>query len=262
MQIDLNRYHVRLATTEDEKAAAQRLRYRVFVEEMGAHATAEEHELRREWDVFDPYCEHLILEDLGYAGRDPLDKVVGVYRLMRDDAARAGKGYYGNSEYDLQPIIQCGRPSVELGRSCIAKDHRGGPALHLLWDRLAQYILTNKIEILFGVASFPGVEPEPFQEALAWLHHNHLAPVDLRCRAWPASFLAMDLMPTSQIEPARAVRSIPSLIKAYLRLGGKVGEGAFIDHTFNAIDVWLVIDILKMPERYHALYARNNRNIP
>jgi len=106
MQIDLSRYRVKLAETDEEREGAQRLRYRVFVEEMGAHATPEEKAARREWDDFDPYFDHLILLSLDPAITDPLDRVVGVYRLMRGEVALAGRGFYGAREYDLTPIAE------------------------------------------------------------------------------------------------------------------------------------------------------------
>jgi L-ornithine Nalpha-acyltransferase len=256
MQFDLSRYLVKLAESEAEREGAQRLRYRVFVEEMGAQASAAERAARREWDGFDRYADHLILIDLEASVSDPLDRVVGVYRLMRADAARAGPGFYGAGEYDLGPIVDSGRPCVELGRSCVAPDHRGGPAVHLLWNGLAGYVLERGLEVLFGVASFPGTAPEPVAEALAFLHHEHLAPPDLRVRARPGHRLEMDLVPREAVDPARALRAIPPLIKAYLRLGGYVGDGAWVDHDFNTIDVCVVMDTGRMTAKYRALYER------
>ena len=256
MQIDLSRYRVKLAETEAERAGAQRLRYRVFVEEMGAAATAEQRAARREWDAFDPFFDHLILLDEAADIADPLDRVVGVYRLMRDTAAAGGPGFYGAAEYDLAPILASGRRSVELGRSCVAPEHRGGPAMYLLWNGLAEYVLDRGIEILFGVASLPGTDPGPVAEALAFLHHFHLAPPELRVRARPAHFLAMDRLPREAVDPARALRLLPALIKAYLRAGGCVGEGAWVDHGFNTIDVCVVMDTGRMTERYRQYYAR------
>lgn len=250
------RYRVRLAETDDERAAAQRLRYRVFVEEMGAKATPEERAARREWDDFDPFFDHLILESLDPAITDPLDRVVGVYRLMRDEAARAGPGFYGAAEYDLAPILAAARPSLELGRSCVAREHRGGPAMHMLWNGLAEYVLDRGIELMFGVASFHGTDPEPIAEALSLLHHRHLAPPDLRVRARPENFVAMDRVPAEAVDPQRALRAIPPLIKAYLRLGGFVGEGASVDRAFNTIDVCVVMDTGRMTERYVDFYKR------
>ena len=256
MSLDASRYRVKLAETDAERAGAQRLRYRVFVEEMGAEASPEERAARREWDDLDPWFDHLILECLDPAIADPLDRVVGVYRLMRDMAARAGPGFYGAAEYDLTPILATARPSVELGRSCVAPEHRGGPAMHLLWNGLAEYVLDHGIEIMFGVASFHGTDPEPIAEALSLLHHRHLAPPDLRVRARPEGYVAMDRLPAEAIDPARALRAIPPLIKAYLRLGGFVGEGAFLDRDFNTIDVCVVMDTARMTERYVQFYKR------
>jgi L-ornithine Nalpha-acyltransferase len=257
MQIDLSRYRLKLAETDAERAAAQRLRYRVFVEEMGARASPAEHAARREWDCFDTAFDHLILTDLDRGVADPLDRVVGVYRLMRDAAARQRGGFYSASEYDLGPLLSAGRRTLELGRSCVAAEHRGGAAMHLLWSGLSEYVLARGIEVLFGVASLPGTDPAPFAEALAFLHHQHLAPPDLRARARPEGFVDMDLMPAGAIDAPRALRRIPPLIKAYLRLGGFVGEGAFVDRDFNTIDVFVVMDTARMTERYRGHYARS-----
>lgn len=257
MQIDLSRYRVKLADTPEERAGAQRLRYRVFVEEMGAAASPEERAERREWDDFDPYFDHLILLSLDPEIADPLDRVVGVYRLMRGEVAAAGPGFYGASEYDLAAIAGSGRPAVELGRSCVAPEHRGGAAMHLLWNGLAEYVIARGIELMFGVASFPGTDPEPLAEALSFLHQQHLAPPDLRVRALPAHYLDMDRMPAAAVVPARALQAVPPLIKAYLRLGGFVGDGAYVDTDFNTIDVCVIMDTGRMTERYLHFYRRN-----
>lgn len=256
---DPRRYRVKLAETETERLGAQRLRYRVFVEEMGASARPEERAARREWDAFDPHFDHLLLIDDSAAAADPLDRVVGAYRLMGRTAARAGLGFYGAREYDLGPIERQPRESLELGRSCVAAEHRGGPGMHLLWQGLADYVLGREIEILFGAASFPGTDPAPIAEALSFLHHRHLAPPALRVRARPEHFLPMDIVPAEAIDPARALAAVPPLIKAYLRLGGMVGEGAFVDLAFNTIDVCLVMDTARMKAQARAFYERGRK---
>jgi len=258
MQIDLSRYRVKLADTDAERAAAQRLRYRVFVDEMGANVTPAERAARREWDAFDAYFDHLILVD-----RDALERgdaegcVVGVYRLMLAEAAARGPGFYCAGEYDLGPIERTGRPAVELGRSCVAPEHRGGPAMHLLWSGLADYVLERGIEILFGAASFHGTDPDAIGEALALLHHRHLAPPELRVRARADARVEMDRLAPECIDAPRALRAIPPLIKAYLRLGGFVGDGAYVDRHFNTIDVCVVMDTGRMGRRYHDYYSRS-----
>lgn len=256
MNMDAPQFEVRLAQNEADVTAAQRLRYRVFVEEMGASATTEEQSKRLEMDRFDPYFEHLLLIDKTL-NADPLDRVVGVYRLMRGSVARSGIGFYGASEYDLSKLADMPRETLELGRSCIAKEYRGGLGMHQLWDGLGEYVIQHDIQILFGVASFHCADPEPLAEALSYLHHNYLAPEHLRVRALDAHYTPMDRMPVDQIDKRRALQKIPSLIKAYLRLGGFVGDGAFVDHDFNTVDVCLIMDTEKMAEKYRAFYGRS-----
>ena len=255
MKMDINRFEVRLAESDEDVAAAQRLRYKVFVEEMGASASQAEQNTRRECDEFDPYFEHLLLIDK-QAGDDPLDKVVGVYRLMRGSAARKGIGFYGASEYDLSKLENLDRETLELGRSCVAEEHRGGLGMHMLWNGLGDYVTKHNVGVMFGVASFHSADPAPIVEALANLHHHHLAPPELRVKAQADSYAEMNTMPAGQINRRRALQLTPSLIKAYLRLGGFVGEGAYVDHDFNTVDVCLIMDTQKMTEKYRAFYGR------
>lgn len=255
MKIDRSRYTVRLAQSESDIRAAQRLRYRVFVEEMGARAAEADHSARLEQDSFDEIFDHLILIDSTIA--DPLDAVVGAYRLLTDADARKGRGFYGADEFDLSPILALNRPAVELGRSCVAPEHRGGVAMHLLWNALAEYVLSREIEIMFGVASFPGTDPAAIAPALSYLHHKHLAPPDLRVRALTDHAIPLDALAEAEVDAKAAMRQIPNLIKAYLRLGGFVGQGAFIDHDFNTIDVCLLMDTTRMVSRYKDYYTKN-----
>ncbi len=257
MKTDANRFEVRLAKDDADIRAAQQLRYRVFVEEMGAQVSKQNHLQKIEQDRFDPYFDHLLLIDKTIEPDDFGHHVVGVYRLMRDDAARKGVGFYGASEYDLSKLENCGRKSVELGRSCISRAHRGGVGMHLLWDGLGDYVTLNNIEIMFGVASFHGADIAPLENALAYLHHNYLAPEDLRVRVLEKQYISLNQMPVEQIDRKAALRQVPSLIKAYLRLGGFVGDGAFIDHKFNTVDVCLIMDTKRMVSKYRDFYARN-----
>ncbi|HEU0221316.1 MAG TPA: GNAT family N-acyltransferase [Paracoccaceae bacterium] len=256
MQIDQSRFTARLARTEAEVAAAQRLRYRVFVEEMGASTSPENAALRLERDRFDPWFDHLILIDNAAGPADPIDRVVGVYRLMRGEVARRGPGFYGATEYDLTRLLESPRRTVELGRSCVHPDYRGGLAMHLLWCALGAYVIRNRIEVMFGTASFPGADPEPLREPLAYLWHHHLAPPDLRVRALPGGFVEMNRMAPEAIVRPRAMQAIPALIKAYIRLGGFVGDGAWRDTGFNTVDVMLVMDTKRMQARYRDYYSR------
>lgn len=256
MEIDAGRFTIRLARDEADVAAAQRLRYRVFVEELGAQASPEEHAARREMDEFDAHFEHLLLIDKESRFEDPLDRVAGAYRLMTGERARDGIGFYGATEYDLSKLERTPRKVVELGRSCVGSEVRGGAAMQLLWSGLGEFVTARGIEIMFGVASFHGADPAPLAPALSFLHHNHLAPEDLRVRTLPEHFQPMDLLPPDQIDRKQASRQIPALIKAYLRLGGFVGEGAYVDHDFNTVDVCLLMDTSRMVQRYRNFYGK------
>lgn len=255
MQVAQDRFEVRLAETDAEIASAQRLRYQVFVEEMGASASPENRAMRLERDRFDQHFDHLILIDHTRTPADPLETVIGVYRLMRKSAALNGEGFYGAGEYDLGPLLASDRNIVELGRSCVHREYRGGAAMHLLWNGLARYVLSQQIEIMFGVASFHGTDPTELAQALSFLHANHLAPPDLRVRCHDAFYTAMDLIPADQVDRRTAMKQTPALIKAYLRLGGFVGDGAYIDHDFNTIDVCLLMDTTRMVSRYRDYYT-------
>lgn len=234
-------FELRLVRDGADLRAAQRLRYRVFIEELGGSGALVDHDARLERDDFDPHCDHLILAD---PARPAGDHVIGVYRVMRREHARAAGRFYCNDEYDLAPIIDSGRTVLELGRSCLDPDHRGGVAMHLLWQGLADYVADHGIEILFGVASFHGTDVDAIAGPLSLLHHRHLAPEELRAKS--RRYQPMDLIAAPDIDRRSAMLATPALIKAYLRLGGTVGDGAFVDHDFNTTDVLLIMDTARL----------------
>ena len=246
------KFRVKLADSEEELCAAQALRYRVFVKELGGNGPLVDHERGVERDAFDPFFDHLLLLDDAKNGA-----VVGVYRLLRDDqAARAGQ-FYSEDEYDLSVLKSSGRRLMELGRSCLDAEYRGGAAMFHLWQGLARYVTDHNIEILFGVASFHGTNAQDLAQPLSMLHHNHLAPEGLRVRAQAAAFQDMNLIPKDKLNRPAAMKQVPALIKAYLRLGGYVGDGAFVDHAFNTTDVCLVMDTERMNAKQKNIYSKD-----
>lgn len=245
---------VRLAQTEDDVRAAQHLRYRVFVEELGATGPMVDHEAKIEADHYDPFVDHLLLIDGNKTGHE---RVVGVYRLLRSDMADAAGGFYSRSEYDLTPLIASGRKLLELGRSCLAADYRGGQGMMLMWNALSDYVVEHGIEVLFGVASFHGTDIERLAPALSLLADRHMAPEGLRVRS--QVYQRMTLIEPSQIDRVTAMRDVPPLIKAYLKIGGFVGDGAFVDHAFNTTDVCLILDTERLNASQKALYDRGAR---
>jgi putative hemolysin len=245
---------LRLAADDRDLRSAQRLRYAVFVEELGGDGPLVDHAARLEMDAFDPLFDHLLLID---TRRDAatLDDVVGVYRVLPSDRVD-GRRFYSEGEYDLTPLKTSGRKLLELGRSCVHADYRGGSAMFHLWNGLADYVLERGIEVLFGVASFHGTDPVPLAQPLSWLHHHHLAPPALRVRAIGPERQEMSLLPAEALDRRAAMLGTPALIKAYLRLGGYVGDGAWTDRPFNTTDVCLVMDTQAMSDRHRAYYTR------
>lgn len=245
-------FHVRLAAGPDDVRAAQRLRYRIFVEELGGGGPMVDHEAALEVDQFDAWFDHLLLFDRALPGEEA-DQVIGVYRLLRaDQAARAGQ-FYSEGEYDLSALRSSGRPLLELGRSCVDVRYRGGQALLHLWQGLAAYVADHGIEVLFGVASFHGTDPGALAAPLSLLHHRYLAPPELRARSLVHQ--PMDLIAPDALDRRAALLQVPPLIKAYLRLGGYVGDGAYIDHEFNTVDVCLMMDTARLSVGHRALYG-------
>ncbi|WP_298863476.1 GNAT family N-acyltransferase [uncultured Sulfitobacter sp.] len=235
-----NEFTVKLVESEAELRAAQRLRYDVFVRELGGGGPLVDHNLKLERDAFDPHFDHMILMQKGS------EDVIGVYRLLRSSQAVAAGGFYSEGEYDLTPLKSSGRRLLELGRSCLHPDFRGGTAMHALWSGLARYVAAHQIDIMFGVASFHGTDIGALAAPLSLLHHRHLVPLNLRVTAHKGAYQKMNLIEEHALDRAAAMVQVPSLIKAYLRLGGCVGQGAFVDHTFNTTDVCLILDTAKM----------------
>ncbi|MCB1360444.1 MAG: GNAT family N-acetyltransferase [Rhodobacter sp.] len=259
---DRTRPHLetRLARDDIDLMAAQRLRYEVFVEELGARCDGADHAARLERDALDPEFDHLLLIDPAV---DPasLSHVVGVYRLLPQDRAETLGRFYSDSEYDLSVLRRSGRKLVELGRSCVHPAHRKGAAMLHLWNALAEYVLDRGIEVMFGVASFHGTRVEDHALALSWLYAHHRAPSALRVTARPGGARRMDLIDPATLDKATAMAAIPPLIRAYLRLGGHVGDGAYVDEDFNTTDVCLIMDTSTMSERAVDFYTRKTPRV-
>lgn len=242
---------VRLAQSPEEVDAAQALRYRVFYEEMNAHASPEMAASKRDFDRFDAHCDHLLVID---HDRPPgLERVVGTYRLLRRSVAEAHDGFYSTSEYDISPLLAQSGELLELGRSCVSAEYRNRSTMTLLWRGNAAYVIHYDITVMFGCASFPGIDPQCHAQTLSYLYHNHLAPSELRPRARPELYVDMNILPPEEVDQKRALRTIPPLIKGYLRLNGFVGDGGVIDRQWDSVDVSIVVksDLITQKYREH-----------
>ena len=247
---------VHMASGAEDVLAAQRLRYRVFVTELGGGGPMVDHDEGLERDRFDAFADHLLLED---PTRSEGDRVVGVYRLMTEDMASKAGQFYCEGEYDLQLLRQSGRKLLELGRSCLHPDYRGGTGMMQMWSALAAYAEARGIDVLFGVASFHGTDIAALDPQLSLLRHRHLAPPALRVTARGTGAVPLGTLPESKIDRIAAVSAMPALIKGYLRLGGTVGDGAFVDHAFNTTDICLILEKSAIRSLQKTIYRAGGR---
>jgi putative hemolysin len=226
----------------DEVRAAQRLRHRVFVDEMGARlsppaGTSPGHDA----DVFDRFCEHLIVRTTDN-DRSP-GQVIGTYRVLTPWAAVRAGGLYGDTEFDLTRLRSLRSGMVELGRSCVDPEWRSGGVILALWSALAEFMQRNLLHTMIGCASV-GMRDGGHVAASLWerLRQTHLAAVEYQV-------LPRLALPVDQLERHHEVEA-PALIKGYLRCGAKVLGPPAWDPDFNTADLPLMMRLADLPERY------------
>jgi putative hemolysin len=244
---------IRLAQNAADIVAVQRLRWKVFCEEGGASADTSTASL--DMDAYDPLCDHLLVID---ENAPCADRVVGTYRLLRESVAAKNFGFYSASEFDLgQLLTSSARPIgelLELGRSCVLPTYRTSATISMLWRGIADYITQHGIGLMFGCGSFHGTDPDAHAASLSWLHHNHLADQAARPGVLDGKGIPLEQLAEGSYDPRKAMLALPPLIKGYLRLGAKVGDGAFIDTAFNTIDVCIVMPVDLITGRYAARF--------
>ena len=236
--------HVALAAGESEILAAQKLRWRVFADEMGARLPSRTPGVDR--DIYDPYCEHLIVRD------EDNGRIVGTYRILAPESAVQVGSYYSENEFDLTRLAHLRPRMVELGRSCIDADYRTGATIALLWSGLARYMQENGHEYLIGCAS---IGMKDGGHNAAGIYHNlaeaQIAPPEYR--VFPRCALPLD-----KISPAEQPE-VPPLLKGYLRAGAWIcGEPAW-DPDFNTADLLIMLPMARIDARYtrHFVERRN-----
>lgn len=236
------RFHVGWARTQEEVRQAQRLRYQVFVDEMGARlsvpaGTPTGHDV----DLFDAFCEHLLVRTLDAHGQP--GEVIGTYRVLTPEAARRAGGLYSETEFDLTRLRMLRPRMVELGRSCVHPDHRNGGAIMALWGALCEFMVRNDLDTMIGCASISMRDGGHYAASL-WrqLEGSHMADIAWHVRPrlpLPVDELRQDLV----VEP-------PPLIKGYLRVGARILGRPAWDPDFNTADLPMIMRIADLPARY------------
>ena len=239
---DKARFDVVWARDEEDVRQAQKLRYTVFAEEMGARLTVPKgspagHDI----NVFDPFCEHLLVRAAGADGEQ--GQVIGTYRVLTPANARRIGGLYSDGEFDLTRLRPLRSKMVELGRSCVHPDWRSGGAILALWGALAEFMHRNDLDTMVGCASVSMRDGGHFAASL-WqqLRQTHLAPIHWQVTPRLA-------LPVNDLQHDMTVEA-PPLIKGYLRCGAKVLGAPAWDPDFNTADLPMLLRIEDLPSRY------------
>lgn len=245
---DRPRISVGWAKHLDEVRAAQRLRFAVFAEEMGARlqTPVPGHDV----DLFDPYCEHLLVRD------QVTGQVIGTYRVLTPAQAKRVGCTYSDMEFDLTRLRGLRDNMVELGRSCVHPAHRQGGVILALWGALTEFMDRNGLDTMIGCASIPLMHQGVANTLAAssiWhqLRQTHLAPIDLQVHPRLP-------LPVGQHDP-KLMAEPPALIKGYLRLGAKVLGAPAWDPDFNTADLPMLMRIQDLPKRYRKHFGGQGR---
>ena len=227
---------VHLASSAEDIAATQRLRHQVFVEEMGANLPRQPGGL--EQDDFDPYCLHLMVTD------PRCGQLVGSTRLLLEEGARAIGMFYSETEFHLQPVLSLDGRFMEVGRTCIHPHYRSGAAIRALWNGIARLVVEFDIDHLIGCASLPmDAQGAHAQAIMDRIRPRYFTGPDLRV----APRLALsEIFPLPHEVPV----VLPALLKAYLRLGARIGGEACWDPVFNVADVFVLLHREQLAPRY------------
>ncbi len=255
MNLYQKRFEIRFTKNKDELIESQRLRHKIFIDEI-CDSNKKIVESRIEKDKFDDYYKHLIIIDHQDPTLHPKGKIIGVTRVMLSDEIHEDKGFYCSQEFNLTPIIATQKKCIEIGRTCIDPRYRNTLILHYLWIEIGAFCSNNGVELLFGVASFKGNSVNKISMALSFIHYEYLAPAEIRPKALKDGFIAMNIIQKNAIDKFNALKQMPNLLKSYLRFGAKVGEGAFIDKELNTIDILVIVDVLNMIKKYKVYYEK------
>lgn len=250
---------VRLATSKKEIRKAQRLRYQVFYEQGQAVADRRIGLVHRDICPFDRVCDHLLVIDHSSTNRfgRTVPRVVGTYRLLRQDVAQRNFGFYTAREFDIVPLLarHTGKKFLELGRSCVLPEYRAKRTLELLWRGIWAYVRHHRIDVMIGCASLEGTNPLALALPLSFLHHHAAAAASWTARAHANRYVRMDFLDKPAIDRRKALAALPPLVKGYLRVGASFGDGAVVDDQFGTTDILVIMPVADIQDRYIAHFG-------
>lgn len=234
-------YATRLARDWSEVRAAQALRFQVFNLELN-EGLPQSYATGRDEDPFDAVCDHLVVAHLRSG------QIVGTYRLQSGLNAEARLGYYSAQEFEFEVFEPLRREMIELGRACVAREHRNLIVLGLLWKGIADYAREKGARYLFGCSSLSSQDPSTGASAYADLCRRHLAAPQHRTRPLPAYDCPLDQL-------AAEAPKIPKLLRAYLTIGAKICGPPALDRQFRTIDFLTLLDLHSLPAAARSRFA-------
>lgn len=239
-------YAVRYASSVDELDQLLRLRFEVFNLEL-REGLEESFETGRDQDEFDAQCHHLVVE------HKPSGRIIGTYRIQTTAMAEQALGFYTATEFDLSRLSRGILDSaVEVGRACIAREHRLKPVLFLLWKGLAIYMAHNRKRFLFGPCSLTSQDPWDGKRTLDYLERKDLLRRDVEIGVVPGFECEWT---GEDPEPEKAERiELPPLFEIYLRYAGRVCGLPVIDRRFKTIDFFVLFDVEALSSRARKLF--------
>lgn len=242
IQKQRQQFSMGLARTESEVREAQKLRYKVFAEEMGAKMPGKEE--RIDEDRYDRYCDHLLVRDT------QSNEVVGTYRILSPQQAQKAGGYYAEGEFDLTRLDNLRDSMVEVGRSCVHADYRRGGVITMLWAGMAQYMVQNKYDYLIGCASISMADGgHNAANIYSRIKSDSMSPAEWR--VFPNCALPYEALTD------RAEEFLPPLVKGYFRLGAFVCGDPAWDPDFNTADLLLLLPMSQLNKRYAKHFLTN-----
>jgi len=232
-------YTIKIAETEQEAAAAFKLRYDVFIEELSREFKYEEQivEEKRDKDAYDDQSHHLIVVE------NKTGDVVGTYRLQHYQQAVQGNGFVTDKRFHLDQlpddILKSG---VEVGRACISHNHRSGRVLYLLWKGFAGYLTFFQKRYLFGYSAFDTSDPAVLRNTFEHFKENGIIH--------PEIFIDVRQqyrMPEHAESNGTSDIDIPPLMQNYFDVGCHVCGGPTYDenrlaHCMILLDVESISD--------------------
>ena len=253
---------LKFAITRKEIRALQKMRYRVFFEQGGAVADPFTRAQRRDNCPFDRLCDHIIVVDHDYVTRMGRRKprVVGAYRVLRQDVAKSAERFYASNEFDIASVIgrHPDKRFMELGRSCVLPEYRARRVLELLWRGVLVYVRHHDVDVMFGCASLPGADPQLHEPVIQFLRAHASAGEKWRAAARIVARPVADAPHADWKAPAphgvtpdrRTLAGLPPLIKGYLRLGAMFADDVFVDRAFGTTDVLVLLPVARIGSRY------------